>query len=152
MQTQKKIRLDQAPGQTQEVTDDELYALIDMRENALGFTDGRMNVPSMPVTRGNVRKLRAYLLDTMLRMAIDGRGNEYSRLEAIAWIDNRAVYPFSFETCCIEMGYDPDKMRDSFHRLRMGIKEIESRPDWDWIIRNIMRDESSEEGDLSTIH
>ncbi|NMU30530.1 topoisomerase II, partial [Vibrio parahaemolyticus] len=47
-----------------------------------------------------------------LNVLADGRSGKKAKDEAYEWLNSDEVHPFSFVTCCVLSGYDPDEVRN----------------------------------------
>ena len=59
--------------------------------------------------------IREHLIMDAMRVVGSPKAGKKLKQEAMDWIfDEQDERPFSFNVCCLECGYDPDEMRDTF--------------------------------------
>ncbi|HIF6136201.1 TPA: hypothetical protein ACX3IP_003624 [Vibrio parahaemolyticus] len=63
-------------------------------------------------TDGQIKELREAFLRYSLNVLADGRSGKKAKDEAYEWLNSDEVHPFSFVTCCVLSGYDPDEVRN----------------------------------------
>jgi len=63
-------------------------------------------------TDEKIGQLRLYVLKKTLASIKDGRTSLHIRTEAIEWLMDDSIQPFSYFTCCIEAGLNPQILRD----------------------------------------
>lgn len=90
-------------------------------ELPLFFTDERKEKKTAKVIPFEVRikwsleevnQLREGMLSNYLRLLTDNRASSAAKQETMEWMKSDAIEPFSFITCCLASGCDPEIVRD----------------------------------------
>ena len=75
--------------------------------------------PDQPVqwTDEEISCLREALLKDALLVILDDRNGRSMKEEIRLWMESESCQPFSFRTCALEAGVDPDELRASFRYI-----------------------------------
>ena len=60
----------------------------------------------------DIQRLRDAILETSLKILLDGRASRAAVAESLEWIVSEEISPFSFEVCASESGYSPSALRE----------------------------------------
>ncbi|SRR5581483_2418475 len=84
---------------------------------SLSLVIGTETQDSVVWTDEDIRALRESILRNAFISVLDGRSSEVLRSQIWDWISSDETLPFSFSTCAIAAGADPDKLRSAFQRV-----------------------------------
>ncbi len=84
---------------------------------SLSFPVNQESADRISWTDDDIRMLREAVLHDALSSVLDARNRDVLRGELWEWIKSDALLPFSFNTCAIAVGADPDDLRGAFERM-----------------------------------